>query len=138
MICFSIFIANAPITTRIQTYVYAFKFISIFSAPVTDITTLALIIRPVWRAKSVSLWNLALKRVRGKDTLSPHMYRQYEKFVLESMSIDEAAQRIESLGRDAVVRPLRNGNNNSFSESDSDSDVDSDTGALETPLFYPR
>ncbi|KAL5514220.1 hypothetical protein ACEPAG_2308 [Sanghuangporus baumii] len=91
--------ANASITTRIQTYIYSFKFFSVFSASVKDISTLALVIRPIWHAKSASLWSLALSRAQGKVATNLHVCKSYETYVLESMTVDEAAVKIATLGR---------------------------------------
>ncbi|KAL5476939.1 hypothetical protein ACEPAI_3125 [Sanghuangporus weigelae] len=91
--------ANASITTRIQTYMCSFKFFSVFSASVKDISTLALVIRPIWHAKSASLWSLALSRAQGKFATNVHVCKSYETYVLENMTVDEAAAKIATLGR---------------------------------------
>ncbi|KAI5121994.1 hypothetical protein M0805_001827 [Coniferiporia weirii] len=120
--------ASAPITTRIQTYLYAFKFFSIFSASATDISTLALVIRPVWRSKATTMWSLALRRAQGKGSLSPHISRTFEAFVLENMTVDEAAQKIAKMDLNTVARARRA----SFVAGDaSESDEDDEGGRRE-------
>ncbi|EJD05561.1 uncharacterized protein FOMMEDRAFT_145060 [Fomitiporia mediterranea MF3/22] len=95
--------AHASMMTRIQTYIYAFRFFSIFSASVKDISTLALVIRPVWHAKSAALWALALSRAQGKDSSSPHVCKAYELHVLEKMTIDEAAVKVAEIDQGEVT-----------------------------------
>ncbi|KAL5521740.1 hypothetical protein ACEPAF_2488 [Sanghuangporus sanghuang] len=95
--------ANASITTRIQTYLYSFKFFSAFSASVKVISTLALVIRPIWHAKSASLWSLALSRAQGKVATNLHVCKPYETYVLESMTVDEAGAKIATLGQTMVM-----------------------------------
>lgn len=56
--------------------------ISAFSASAVDLTTLALIIRPVAGSRASYLWEQARKR---------EILRPYERLVLESMSVCEAA-----------------------------------------------
>lgn len=56
--------------------------ISTFSASAVDLTTLALIIRPVTGSRASYLWEQA----RRKDILRPH-----EKLILDSMDVCEAA-----------------------------------------------
>lgn len=60
--------------------------ISAFSASAVDLTTLALIIRPVAGSRASYLWEQA----RRKEILRPH-----EKLVLDSMDICEAAALIQ-------------------------------------------
>lgn len=55
---------------------------STFSASTTDLTTLALIIRPISSSRASSLWERAGKR---------EILRPYEKLVLDSMNVHEAA-----------------------------------------------
>ena len=59
--------------------------ISTYSASTTDLTTLALIIRPVSRSKAQALWEQARERV----------VRPYEHIVLSNMDVDEAAEWLE-------------------------------------------
>jgi len=60
--------------------------ISTFSASTTDLTTLALIMRPISGTRSCDLWERAGKR---------EILRPYEKLVLESMDVNEAARHLE-------------------------------------------
>ncbi|OCH84234.1 hypothetical protein OBBRIDRAFT_799259 [Obba rivulosa] len=69
-------------TTRLQTYWCMSWHISTFSASTTDLSTLALIIRPVSHNKAVALWEQARKR---------EFLRAHEHLVLNSMSVDDAA-----------------------------------------------
>lgn len=59
--------------------------ISTYSASTTDLTTLALIIRPVSRSKAQALWEQARERV----------VRPYENIVLSNMDVDSAAEWLE-------------------------------------------
>lgn len=60
--------------------------ISAFSASAVDLTTLALIIRPVVGSRASYLWEQA----RRKETLRP-----YEKLVLDTMNVCEAAALVQ-------------------------------------------
>lgn len=64
--------------------------ISTFSASTVDLTTLALIIRPVAGSRASYLWEQA----RRKEILRPH-----EKFLLDSMDVCEAAALIQKWRR---------------------------------------
>lgn len=88
-------------TTRLQTYLYSFRFFSVFTASVKDISTFALVVRPIWRAKSASLWSLALRRAQGKVATNLHVCKPYETYVLEKLSVEEAAAKIAKLGQAA-------------------------------------
>ncbi|OBZ77746.1 hypothetical protein A0H81_02609 [Grifola frondosa] len=68
--------------TRLQTYWCMSWHISTFAATTTDLSTLALIIRPVSNAKAAALWDQARKR---------EFLRAHEKIVLNNMSVDDAA-----------------------------------------------
>ncbi|PCH44728.1 hypothetical protein WOLCODRAFT_139190 [Wolfiporia cocos MD-104 SS10] len=68
--------------TRLQTYWCMSWHISTFAASTTDLSTLALIMRPVSSAKAAALWDAA----RSREYLRP-----YEKIVLDNMSVDVAA-----------------------------------------------
>ncbi|CCM01225.1 uncharacterized protein FIBRA_03273 [Fibroporia radiculosa] len=70
-------------TTRLQTYWCMSWHISTFAASTTDLSTLALIMRPVSSSKAAALWDAA----RGREFLRPH-----EKIVLANMSVDDAAE----------------------------------------------
>ncbi|KAH8116085.1 hypothetical protein DFH11DRAFT_1742472 [Phellopilus nigrolimitatus] len=121
---------HASVLTRIQTYLYAFKFFSVFSASAADISTLALIIQSLWRAKSTSLWALALSRAQGKGSLSPHISRTFETFVLENLTVDEAAQKIAKLDlKTFVPHHTPSSLSDSFSES-SEGDYRASTSPL--------
>ncbi|THH30548.1 hypothetical protein EUX98_g3636 [Antrodiella citrinella] len=78
--------ATLPSTTRIQTYWCMSWHIPTFKACTTDLSTLALIIRPVSHAKASELWDEA----RQRDVL-----RMHERVVLSTMSVDEAADLLE-------------------------------------------
>jgi hypothetical protein len=57
--------------------------VSTFATSTTDLTTLALIILPVYRSKASELW----ARARNQEVLRP-----YEKLVLANMSVEDAAR----------------------------------------------
>ncbi|KAI5121993.1 hypothetical protein M0805_001826 [Coniferiporia weirii] len=99
--------AKASMTTRIQMYLYARKLFRLFSASAADLASVALTIQP-WRpSKAIELWSLALKRAQGKGSLGSYVSKQYETFVLENMSVDEAAQRIAKMDLGSVPRVRR-------------------------------
>ncbi|KAI0075982.1 hypothetical protein K474DRAFT_1598928 [Panus rudis PR-1116 ss-1] len=79
------FDGTTPRLTRLQTYWCMSCHISTFSASTTDLTTLALIIRPVSLSKATALWEQARQRV----------VRPYERIVLSNMTVDEAAEWLE-------------------------------------------
>jgi len=81
---------NVSLSTRLLTYWGMSWHISTFSASVVDLTTLALIIRPVAGSRASYLWEQA----RRKDILRPH-----EKLVLDSMDICSAAALIQKWRR---------------------------------------
>ena len=91
--------------TRLQTYLFAFKYISVFSASAKDVSTLALVIRPVWHAKGSSLWTLARSHAEGKiPTSNLHICKAYERYILKSMTVDEAASMLAGVSRMPVSR----------------------------------
>ncbi|CDO71201.1 hypothetical protein BN946_scf184845.g72 [Trametes cinnabarina] len=69
-------------TTRLQTFWCMSWHISTFAASTTDLSTLALIIRPVSSSKASELWERARKR---------EFLRAHEKIVLNNMSVEDAA-----------------------------------------------
>jgi len=76
--------------TRMQTYWCMSWHISTFAASTTDLSTLAMIMRPVSSSKATALWDAARKR----EILRPH-----EKIVLDNMSVDDAAEWLEKWQR---------------------------------------
>ncbi|PIL27736.1 transcription factor [Ganoderma sinense ZZ0214-1] len=69
-------------TTRLQTFWCMSWHISTFAATTSDLSTLALIIRPVSGSKATELWERARKR---------EVLRAHEKIVLNNMSVEGAA-----------------------------------------------
>ncbi|KAI0711434.1 hypothetical protein C8Q76DRAFT_652712, partial [Earliella scabrosa] len=69
-------------TTRLQTFWCMSWHISTFAASTTDLSTLALIIRPVSASKATELWDRARKR---------EFLRAHEKIVLNNMTVEGAA-----------------------------------------------
>ncbi|KAI1797965.1 hypothetical protein LXA43DRAFT_420 [Ganoderma leucocontextum] len=69
-------------TTRLQTFWCMSWHISTFAATTSDLSTLALIIRPVSGSKATELWDRACKR---------EVLRAHEKIVLNNMSVEGAA-----------------------------------------------
>ncbi|KAI9062224.1 hypothetical protein FKP32DRAFT_1653359 [Trametes sanguinea] len=69
-------------TTRLQTFWCMSWHISTFAASTTDLSTLALIIRPVSASKASELWERARKR---------EFLRAHEKIVLNNMTVEDAA-----------------------------------------------
>ncbi|KAI0336688.1 hypothetical protein GY45DRAFT_1376986 [Cubamyces sp. BRFM 1775] len=69
-------------TTRLQTFWCMSWHISTFAASTTDLSTLALIIRPVSASKATELWD----RARQREFLRAH-----EKIVLNNMTVEGAA-----------------------------------------------
>ncbi|KAI0747063.1 hypothetical protein C8Q80DRAFT_1271868 [Daedaleopsis nitida] len=69
-------------TTRLQTFWCMSWHISTFAASTTDLSTLALIIRPVSASKANELWERARKR---------EFLRAHEKIVLNNMTVEGAA-----------------------------------------------
>lgn len=72
----------------------------------TELSSLALVIYPIWRAKAAWLWDVALGRVHGRSASSPYIYKPYETFILETMSIDEAYQAVARLHSNAGARVM--------------------------------
>ena len=70
-------------TTRLQTYWCMRSHISWFRASTSDLVTLALILRPLSSAKAQALWGSAAKT---------DLVRPFERLVLESLTLDEAAE----------------------------------------------
>jgi len=81
---------NASLSTRLLTYWGMSWHISTFSASAVDLTTLALIIRPVAGSRASYLWEQA----KRKEILRPH-----EKLVLGSMDSCEAAVLVQKWRR---------------------------------------
>ncbi|KAI0824819.1 hypothetical protein BC628DRAFT_1410620 [Trametes gibbosa] len=69
-------------STRLQTFWCMFWHISPFAATTMDLSTLALIIRPVFASKGTELWERARKR---------EFLRAHEKIVLNNMTVEGAA-----------------------------------------------
>ncbi|KAI0360421.1 hypothetical protein OH77DRAFT_1418340 [Trametes cingulata] len=76
------FDGSIGITTRLQTFWCMSWHISPFAASTTDLSTLALIIRPVSASKATELW----ERARQREFLRAH-----EKIVLNNMTVEGAA-----------------------------------------------
>lgn len=74
---------NVGKATRMQTYWCMSWHISTFAASTTDLSTLALIMRPLSSSKATALWDAA----RTREFLRPH-----EKIVLDNMNVDDAAE----------------------------------------------
>ncbi|KLO17655.1 hypothetical protein SCHPADRAFT_925688 [Schizopora paradoxa] len=108
---------TASSTTRIQTYVFASKFISTSSASASDLATLALVIQPLWASKATALWDMALAKIHRKSGNNLRASKPYETLVLEDMSVDDAMERIRRLDAGMVERGTR--------DTSSDSDEDS-------------
>jgi hypothetical protein len=81
---------NVSLSTRLLTYWGMAWHISTFSASAVDLTTLALIIRPVAGSRASYLWEQA----RRKEIFRPH-----EMLVLESMDVCEAAALMQKWRR---------------------------------------
>jgi len=81
---------NVSLPTRLLTYWGMSWHISTFSASAVDLTTLALIIRPVAGSRASYLWEQA----RRKEILRPH-----EKLVLGSMDVCEAPASMQKWRR---------------------------------------
>ena len=116
-------LARSSFIIRVQTYLYASKFLSIYSASIADLATLALVVRPIWHSKALSLWSLALSRAQGKFTLSSHICRAYEKYILHSMSVDAAAEMVEKTDLERVrmeARKIKHASSDSEYLADSD------------------
>jgi hypothetical protein len=86
----SCIVGNTSLSTRLLTYWGMSWHISAFSASAVDLTTLALIIRPVAGSRASCLWEQAGR----KEILRP-----YERFVLDSMDVCEAAALIQKWRR---------------------------------------
>ncbi|KAI0371313.1 hypothetical protein BV20DRAFT_965501 [Pilatotrama ljubarskyi] len=76
------FDGSIGMTTRLQTFWCMSWHISPFAASTTDLSTLALIIRPVSASKATELW----ERARQREFLRAH-----EKIVLNNMTVEGAA-----------------------------------------------
>ncbi|OCB85558.1 hypothetical protein A7U60_g7205 [Sanghuangporus baumii] len=86
--------AKSPISSRLQMFMGVFRYMHGCTATGTELANLALVIYPIWRAKAIGLWDIALARVQGRSASSSYIYKPYETFVLETMSVDEAAQAV--------------------------------------------
>lgn len=87
-------------------YYFVFQFSPRCTSSATEVANVALVLYPVWRARSKKLWLLAVDRVRGKSALSPHIYKTYENFILESMSVAEASSNLLRLDPKAGARSV--------------------------------
>lgn len=87
-------------------YYFVFQFSPRCTSSATEVANVALVLYPVWRARSKKLWLLAVDRVRGKSALSPHIYKTYENFILESMSVGEALSNLLRLDPKAGARSV--------------------------------
>ncbi|KAL5519201.1 hypothetical protein ACEPAH_884 [Sanghuangporus vaninii] len=93
--------AKSPISSRLQMFMGVFRYMHGCTATGAELANLALVIYPIWRAKAIGLWDIALARVQGRSASSSYIYKPYETFVLETMSVDEAAQAVLRLYRNA-------------------------------------
>lgn len=115
---------TASSTSRIQTYVYASKFISTSSASASDLATLALVIQPLWATKAAALWDMALAKIHRKVGNNLRTSKPFEALVLEGMTVDDAMERIRASGDDMILsRPEPS------SDSDEESEREADTSA---------
>jgi len=83
--------------TRLQTYLCMNSFISPFKASTSDLSTLALILRPFSSAKATSLWSRA-----GKT----EFVKPFERLVLSSLTLDEAMERLVASQRNTLSTTL--------------------------------
>lgn len=88
-------IGTTSTATRLQAYLSMRSHISWFKASTSDLSTLALVLRPLSAAKAGALWNRAAKT---------EFVRPFEKLVLSSLTLEEAAERIALLQQ----HPLKN------------------------------
>lgn len=116
-------IASSSLSERIQTYLYTFKYHPTAPTTAEELSTLALLVLPFWRSKSASLWSLARSRARGKNAVA--VSKSYERFVLESMSVEEAMERIQKLNRLSTV-------SSPSSSSGSETEVEGDRKQVNT------
>ncbi|KAL5495021.1 hypothetical protein ACEPAI_483 [Sanghuangporus weigelae] len=93
--------AKSPISSRLQMFMGVFRYMHGCTATGTELANLALVIYPIWRAKAIGLWDIALARVQGRSASSSYIYTPYETFIIETMSVDEAAQAVLRLYRNA-------------------------------------
>ncbi|KAL5534009.1 hypothetical protein ACEPAG_469 [Sanghuangporus baumii] len=93
--------AKSPISSRLQVFMSVFRYMHGCTTTGTELANLALVIYPIWRAKAIGLWDIALARVQGRSASSSYIYKPYETFILETMSVDEAAQAVLRLYRNA-------------------------------------
>lgn len=127
-ICSPLLVASTTIADRIQVYLFAFKFLSTFTASASDLATLALVVKPFWRTKAVSLWSLALNRAQGKGSLRPQISKAHETFILESMSVDDAVK--------AIVKLDYANSAQSYQSPSTAEDSDSDSGSCDSDDLY--
>lgn len=52
------------------------------------------------------MWSLAVNRMQGISAFNPHKYEAYEKFVLESMTVDEASLRLRRLDSGIAAKSM--------------------------------
>lgn len=129
-----LFVASTSIADRIQVYLFAFKFLSTFTASASDLATLALVVKPFWRTKAVSLWSLALNRAQGKGSLRPQISKAHETFILESMSVDDAVKAIVKLDYANSAQLYQSPSIAEDSDSDSGSCDSDDLYDMSSPL----
>lgn len=88
LVIYLLCIATTSSATRLQTYWCMRSHISWFKASTSDLSTLALILRPLASGKAGALWSRAAKT---------EFVRPFERLVLTSLTVDEAAEQLASV-----------------------------------------
>lgn len=82
-------LATTSLATRLQTFWCIRSHMSWFTASTSDLSTLALVIRPLSAGKASMLWDRARK--------AAGVVRPYERLVLDRFGVDEAAERLSAI-----------------------------------------
>ncbi|EJD03719.1 uncharacterized protein FOMMEDRAFT_167049 [Fomitiporia mediterranea MF3/22] len=97
---------DSTLTDRLQLFLGLFLFRHGCSSSATEVASFALVMLPLWRSRALHLWETARARAQGRSSSFSYIYKPFEKFVLESMTVDEAAERISRLDRNAAGRVI--------------------------------
>ena len=84
-------------------------------------------VQPFWHTKAVSLWSLALSRAQGKVSLRPQISKVHERFILETMTVDDAMKAVSKLAHGESGLAYQ-----AHLSAMEDSDSESDSGSSES------
>lgn len=82
--------SSTGVLTRLSTYLHMSSHVPPFSASISDLVTLSLLLYPLSHGRAQNIWDRARRR-------SATEARAHERIVVQTLSLDDAASRLSSL-----------------------------------------